>query len=184
MDINIGNTQRDETDRLGQLPKVSVLPLLFWVLFPSVFLVCLFCFAMTSRDLLRSFWWQYTHWIHLINNTQQRLGLIKLGPTGYKAAAANYITLGDFNIHFEATRNPVCRNFRAMLSVLVLDQKIKKPTHEKEHTFDVVITRQDEDDLVTDISVNPIDGFDRSTISAIITAQYLSFYWLVDQNKF
>ena len=74
------------------------------------------------------------------------------------------LCIGDFNIHFENERCRASRNFRAMLNGLGLDQRVTEPTHEKNHTLDLVITRQDEYDLVTNLSVMPIDCFDHSTI--------------------
>ena len=74
------------------------------------------------------------------------------------------LVMGDFNVHCENIHSSVSNKFPAMLNVLGLDQRITEPTHEKRHILDLVITRQDEYDLVTDISVTPMDCFDHSTI--------------------
>ena len=75
------------------------------------------------------------------------------------------LVVGDFNFHFESTSDPSTQNFHAMLDGMNMDQQVMGATHDKGHTLDLVITRQDESALVTDLTVCPMYPFDHMSIS-------------------
>ena len=78
------------------------------------------------------------------------------------------LILGDFNVWYEDTSNCFTRQFRAVLDAIGMDQRVTGKTHEKGHTLDLVLTRQEESALVNNITVSPLDRFDHYTIAFTI----------------
>ena len=51
------------------------------------------------------------------------------------------VVLGDFNIHFENTKDLDSTRFQELLDILNLEQHVREPTHNRGHTLDLVVTR-------------------------------------------
>ena len=60
------------------------------------------------------------------------------------------IISGDFNIHMDMSHNPDTIRFRDLLDSMGLMQHVKRPTHEKGHTLDFIITRQCDNTVATE----------------------------------
>ena len=71
----------------------------------------------------------------------------------------------DFNLHYDSSHDSSACKFRELLFSLNLHQSVDKPTHDKCHTLDLVITRQEEAGLVKDLSVLPSCLSDHAAIS-------------------
>ena len=68
---------------------------------------------------------------------------------------ADLVVVGDLNFHLDIPKNPNTTKFVSTLSEFGLEQHITVPTHQKNHTLDVLITREDSNSLadhtVTDL---------------------------------
>ena len=60
------------------------------------------------------------------------------------------IISGDFNIHMDVSNNPDTIRFRDFLDSMGLVQHVKRPTHEKGHILDLIITRQCDNIVATE----------------------------------
>ena len=60
------------------------------------------------------------------------------------------IISGDFNIHMDVSNNPDTIRFRDFLDLMGLVQHVKRPTHEKGHILDLIITRQCDNIVATE----------------------------------
>ena len=59
------------------------------------------------------------------------------------------VIVGDFNIHVDVPTDPLTTRFTALLNDFGLHQAVTFPTHHKGHTLDLVISRRDEDLLMS-----------------------------------
>ena len=75
------------------------------------------------------------------------------------------LVVGDFNINVNCLNDRNADKFRAVLDALGLGQLVTEPTHDGGRTLDLVITRQDETVLVTNLQVKPLYLSDHDTIS-------------------
>ena len=53
------------------------------------------------------------------------------------------VFLGDFNLHFDNTRDKNVENFCSILGSYGLEQKVRSPTHEKGHILDWLLTNEE-----------------------------------------
>ena len=60
------------------------------------------------------------------------------------------IISGDSNIHVDMSHSPDTIRFRDLLDSMGLMQHVKRPTHEKGHTLDLIITRQCDNIVATE----------------------------------
>ena len=60
------------------------------------------------------------------------------------------IISGDFNIHMDVSNNPDTIRFWDLLDSMGLVQHVKRPTHEKGHILDLIITRQCDNIVATE----------------------------------
>ena len=82
---------------------------------------------------------------------------------GHSTTTGHLLLVGDLNFHFESQTDPNAAKLKDLLYSLNLKQSVKEPTHERGHTLDLVITRQEELD-VYELTVTPNTLFDHSTI--------------------
>ena len=72
-----------------------------------------------------------------LENFKEFVSLVDLLP-------GKILLLEDFNVHYDLPTKSDVRRFPTMLTSNGLEQHIIGPTHTCGHTFDLVITRQDE----------------------------------------
>ena len=63
------------------------------------------------------------------------------------------IICGDFNLHMDVSNNLDAICFRDLLDSMGLVQHVKRPTHENGHTLDLIITRQCDNIVATEPSL-------------------------------
>ena len=73
---------------------------------------------------------------------------------GLATMSGKLLVLGDFNIHIEKSTDEVAQKLRDLVYSFNLEQHINQATHEKGHTLDLVMTREDES-IVSSLSVTP-----------------------------
>ena len=84
---------------------------------------------------------------------------------GHATTSGQLLVVGDFNIHYDNTINSSAKKFRELHLSMNLAQWIEDATHEKGHILDLIITRQDENCLVKNISIQPFYLLDHNIIS-------------------
>ena len=62
------------------------------------------------------------------------------------------MVLGDFNIQMDDVNNQDCQSMNVILNIYSLKQHVVGSTHESSHTLDLIITRMEDDIIVS----NPI----------------------------
>ena len=82
--------------------------------------------------------------------------------------------LGDLNIHFDDVTDPDTTSLQYLLTSHGLKQTVQRPTHNRGHTIDVIIIREDMN--ISNISVTPLSISEHSTVS-------FSFHTTVNQAK-
>ena len=87
---------------------------------------------------------------------------------GHTTTTGRLLIVGDFNIHYEATRDSQVRAFRSLLDAMNLHQLVQEPTHEKGHTLDLLLTREDEADMVSNLGVSPLVMSDHYTLAFLL----------------
>ena len=70
--------------------------------------------------------------------------------------------VGDFNLHFTRLHEAQVRTFHNLIESMNLNQLVEGPTHKHGNTLDLIICRQEESDIVTDLSILPHDRLDHS----------------------
>ena len=79
-------------------------------------------------------------------------------------ASGQLIIVGDFNLHYESATSQQSQKFRILLSSTNMKQSVMEPTHDKGHILDLVITREQNEDLIQNIHVQPFPLSDHSCI--------------------
>ena len=77
------------------------------------------------------------------------------------------IIIGDLNIHVDTHASPGISDFMDVLSSHRLTQHVHESTHEKGHTLDIILTRE-EDELVSDVEIAPFIKSDHDSIHFIV----------------
>ena len=82
----------------------------------------------------------------------------------------NVYLLGDFNLHYENTKDNAVNNFQTLLEEHDIQQLVTESTHKHHHTLDLVLTRR-ETSKVSNIKLHDIGLSDHHVISVELNYQ-------------
>jgi len=75
---------------------------------------------------------------------------------------------GDFNFHTETSSNPNSKKLLELINIFNLKQHVQQPTHMDNHTLDLIITRNDDGNIVRSICVRDPGISDHCSVHAKI----------------
>ena len=63
------------------------------------------------------------------------------------------VLVGDFNIHIDSTENLMAKSFMELLDTFDMSQHVSGPTHEKGHTLDLIVSRNNDPLVISGVRV-------------------------------
>ena len=96
-------------------------------------------------------------------------------PTNFLSEFSTYLELvlvtnnrllvtGDFNIHVDNKKCLFAKNFSDIISSSGLQQHVNKQTHQSGHTLDLIISRTEDTDFVSDLNISATGFSDHSLV--------------------
>ena len=83
------------------------------------------------------------------------------------------LEFGDFNIHVDVPTNPLAVRLSALLDDVGFDQAMTFPTHQRGHTFDLVLHRHDDDVLQSTDADYTLDQSDHYCVVSQLRLSWL-----------